>query len=65
MRKYNPTLDGMISNYRELATKAGLKTEHISNPDLYLIIEQTVGFSTREEEEEYFIDLIRENNRNL
>lgn len=60
MRKYNTFLDGMISNYRDLAKKAGLSTEKWNNEQLYAIIEETSGVSTNEEQEEYFLDLICE-----
>ena len=58
MRKYNPCLKAMVDNHRDLAAKHGHSTAHLSDEQVFAVIEDTCGMSTHQESEEYFLELI-------
>lgn len=60
MTKYNTALDSMIRNYRDLAKTQGINTDDLTNPELWVIIDDCSGFATPEEDEEYFLQVLRE-----
>lgn len=53
-------MDSMIDNHRELADKAGLQHKHLSNEDIFKIIENNLG-STNEEANEWFLQDLKDN----
>lgn len=59
MRKYNCFHDTMISRYREKAADKGLTTDHISNEELFQVIDEWSAMSTKEETEEAVMDYIK------
>lgn len=58
-RKYNPFLANVVQNYRDLAVKHGLDTSTFTNEQIFDMIEEC-NASTGEEQQEYFIDLLKE-----
>lgn len=63
MRKYNTYLDGMLEDLRLLAIKAGANKEKLnalSFEELFKIERECLGFSSRDEEVEMFIELCKE-----
>lgn len=61
MRKYNPCHNSMINNFRNIATAQGVEHKHLSNEQIFALIEESTGFSIQEEEQEEFIRLLKEN----
>jgi len=48
----------MVDNHRDLAAKHGHSTAHLSDEQVFAVIEDTCGMSTHQESEEYFLELI-------
>ena len=47
-----------MDNHRRLAIKHGHSTNHLTDEQVFAVIEETCGMSTSEESEEYFLELI-------
>jgi hypothetical protein len=59
MRKYNKCHDGMLSNYRSQAKQSGFDSSHLTNEELFAIVEYWSGVPTGEETEERVLDDIK------
>lgn len=68
MKPYNTYLDGMISNYRDEAKQVGLETKHLTNKEVYALIQEIGILESNEEEVKWFLDLLKQHqpkNNNL
>lgn len=45
MRKYNEALKGMVDNYRDKAKTENIPTNHLSDEEMFRIIEYWSGMS--------------------
>lgn len=60
MRKYNLYLKGMVDNWREIAKQKGLTTSHLTDEQLFAIIDANATAGTYEEQFEWTLEDIAE-----
>jgi hypothetical protein len=59
-KKYNPCLSSMVQNYRDKAKEVNLKTDHLTNEQVFDMIERNLGL-TPEEDLEWFLEELKTN----
>jgi hypothetical protein len=63
MRKYNPSMNSMIQNFRDTAKERNISTVNYTNEELFRVIEYWTGLPTNNEEIEAVMEDLKEGNK--